>query len=114
MCNIGLKPSFQSAVAQKQELKTSFLYLNCISIYGDLVCNCCKFKQYSISNMTQPLRLLIVCQPKLIMCHVRHFLLQACNYASSIKSYVEFLAKVDTIAPDALYGAKWCHLVPKT
>ena len=26
---------------------------------------------------------------------------------------MDFLAKVDTIAPDALYGAKWGHLVQK-
>ena len=31
-----------------------------------------------------------------------------------MKSYVDFLAKVDTTAPDVLYGAKWGHLVQKT
>ena len=36
-------------------------------------------------------------------------MLQAGNYASSIKSYVDFLAKVDTIAPDVLCRAKWGH-----
>ena len=41
-------------------------------------------------------------------------MLQANNYASSIKSYVDFLTKVDTTAPDVLYGAKWGHLVQKT
>ena len=65
--------------------------------------------QYKLSR---PISQLLVGRPKLII-DVRHFLLQAGNYASSIKSYADFSAKVDTTAPDILYGAKWGHLVQK-
>ena len=40
------------------------------------------------------------------------FLQQAGNYTSPIKSYVDFLNKVDTLASDALYGAKWEKIFP--
>ena len=42
-----------------------------------------------------------------------HFMVQAGNYASSMVLLCGLLTKVDTIAPDALYGAKWSHLVQK-